>query len=422
MIILSNLINIPKVMDLDKLRGTYKYLLSHMEARKMDRSTITRTKSMCEHILEHEGEFSSYPEYYEKFIDSDGYHKSNDKSRHLRSIWRSIWAFDEYDHLPDGKWFNPVGMSHRSENKLNNNLRTFLDKEVIPSLNPDMLVKTSVNNLTCIMAKFLLAMQERGATTLHKINEERILSYFYKDGKQVVGLEVGRLLSMMFGRIDTLECKRIKGLIPELKRTENKFTPITDEVIEAVKEALSVDDPSFSLRDRALITIEVFTGLRAVDIANLTIDSVDWDRDLISIVQSKTQQRLVLPLRAVVGNALYNYIKEGKFKLIEGKYLFYKRSDMKKKIPHREVGRVIEDFFKRTGLLDSGKQRRIRIFRHKLASSLLKNGTSIEVVRSILGHSTRKAINAYFDVDIEDIRGCSLDISDFPPNDDIFDV
>lgn len=264
-------------------------------------------------------------------------------------------------------------------------------------------------------------MQESGATTLKRITEERIYSYFYKDGEQVVGIDIGRIISMVLGRMENPECKRINALIPILKSKEKKYTPINEDVVKAVKTALTADDPKFSLRDRALITIELYTGLRAIDISNLTIDNIDWDNDLISIVQSKTQQRLVLPMRALVGNAIYNYLKSEDFKLIEGKYLFYKQSDKTKKIPHREIGRIIENFFKRTGLLDGGGQRRIRVFRHYVASTMLHNGASIAAVRSILGHSTRKAINAYFDVDVEDTRKCGRDISEFPVDVKVFD-
>lgn len=52
----------------------------------------------------------------------------------------------------------------------------------------------------------------------------------------------------------------------------------------------------------------MYTGLRGCDISALTLDSFDWEHDLIKITQAKTGQPLTLPLRAVVGNAVFDYL------------------------------------------------------------------------------------------------------------------
>lgn len=407
-------------MDITKLENSFMDLIAYMKDHGYENWSITRTKSMCLHMIEHKDEYESYLDYFEKFIDSDGYHKVNDRSRHLRSVWRRIWAFDEYDHLPDGTYFNPDGMSHHSIGKLNKTFRTFVYNEVIPALKPDVVSALTVNNLKCIMSRFLLSMQEQGATTLKKITEERILRYFYDGGEQKRGSEIGLLISMMFGRIDNPECIRINSLIPVLRRKEKKLTPFGKDTIALVKEELSKEDSSFSLRDRAIITIALYTGMRGCDISKLKIDNVDWDRDLITIIQSKTQQQLVLPLRAPVGNALFDYLTKEQPDITKDRWLFYKTSATSRQLPQREIGNIIQRFFKKNDFLRNGGKYRIRVFRHHLASTLLNEGTPMQVVRSILGHSTRKAINAYFDVDIEDTRKCGRDISCFPVKEDIF--
>ena len=64
------------------------------------------------------------------------------------------------------------------------------------------------------------------------------------------------------------------------------------------------DKSKLTLRDKAVITIAMYTGLRGCDIAKMTIENIDFELDLITLEQSKTHQKLVLPLRAVVGNAI----------------------------------------------------------------------------------------------------------------------
>lgn len=39
------------------------------------------------------------------------------------------------------------------------------------------------------------------------------------------------------------------------------------------------------------------------------MDAIDWEADEIRIVQNKTDVPLILPLTAVIGNAIYDYIR-----------------------------------------------------------------------------------------------------------------
>ena len=50
--------------------------------------------------------------------------------------------------------------------------------------------------------------------------------------------------------------------------------------------------------------LAIYTGLRGCDIAGLTLDAIDWNRDFIYIRQQKTEIPLELPLTAIVGNAI----------------------------------------------------------------------------------------------------------------------
>ena len=50
------------------------------------------------------------------------------------------------------------------------------------------------------------------------------------------------------------------------------------------------------------------TGLRAIDVCELKLKDIDWDKDIIRVIQSKTKQPLNIPLRNLYGNALVDYI------------------------------------------------------------------------------------------------------------------
>ena len=68
------------------------------------------------------------------------------------------------------------------------------------------------------------------------------------------------------------------------------------------------ENASSNLLDKAIVTIAYYTGMRGTDITSLTIDSIDWDKEVITFTQSKTGVELTLPLTATVGNAIWRYI------------------------------------------------------------------------------------------------------------------
>ena len=65
-------------------------------------------------------------------------------------------------------------------------------------------------------------------------------------------------------------------------------------------------------RDYAMVLLAVSTGLRCCDIVALRLDEVDWRRDEIRLVQAKTATPLVLPLSALAGNAVAEWILYGR--------------------------------------------------------------------------------------------------------------
>lgn len=75
-------------------------------------------------------------------------------------------------------------------------------------------------------------------------------------------------------------------------------------------------------RDYAILMLTMHTGLRGVDVLGLRFQDVDWKRQEIRLVQSKTEKPLVLPIPVSVLNALADYILTPVRKL-SGKILFF---------------------------------------------------------------------------------------------------
>lgn len=110
--------------------------------------------------------------------------------------------------------------------------------------------------------------------------------------------------------------EHIMSYLSTISNSRKNIQYLTEAEIEAIKHMLE-HDKTISLQDKAIATIALYTGLRSCDISALTMKGFDWEGDWIIITQSKTGTALTLPLRAVVGNAIYDYLVEERPKCYE---------------------------------------------------------------------------------------------------------
>ncbi len=87
-----------------------------------------------------------------------------------------------------------------------------------------------------------------------------------------------------------------------VSRESRMFPAIPQEEIAVTLEMIDRRLPK-GKRDYAIILLGIVTGLRAVDIARLKLNDIDWKNGEIRIVQSKTGKSLTLPLTKDVGEA-----------------------------------------------------------------------------------------------------------------------
>ena len=66
---------------------------------------------------------------------------------------------------------------------------------------------------------------------------------------------------------------------------------------------------SVGKRDYAMLLLATRLGLRSSDIAGLQFSNLDWDRNIIRLIQYKTKREIELPLLKDVGEAIINYVK-----------------------------------------------------------------------------------------------------------------
>jgi integrase len=265
---------------------------------------------------------------------------------------------------------------------------------------------------------FLFSLQQQGIDRIVMIQESHILSFFEKGKRR--SFTYHQAIRALFRENTTnqntaicRQCDRILYLLPKKKNIRKNIQYFTSEEITIIKDALLSTESPFTYRDRAICIIAMHLGLRGSDIRNLKMDSIDWDDNIISLVQQKTTVPLKISLLPIVGNAIYDYIRKERPKGISTPEIFICR-----KQPYRKMGgmayslNVVLDY---CGLrLQPGDRRGLHLFRHHLATSLLANDVPVPLISNILGHSQPSSTQAYLSSDLLHLKELGLDISEFP--------
>ena len=150
---------------------------------------------------------------------------------------------------------------------------------------------------------------------------------------------------------------------------------------------------SGNLRDLAIITMLLHTGMRVGELCNLRVSDIriSTNSNMITIREGKGTKRRNIPLNSTVISVLKDYLKsfdsDGQTTLITGpnpekeRFLFYGQKRMP--LTDRGVRYIIQKY----AYIAKIKHISPHVFRHTCAKNLIDAGQSIDRVSKILGHS-----------------------------------
>lgn len=223
-----------------------------------------------------------------------------------------------------------INSSRKSNySKLNTYYRQLLDRFVEVSVQRGLRAST-YESVKSKSSGMLLYFQEKKITDLSLVSEEDVISYFCGyDGKPRLSESTRSDIAMLFHtEIDEYEPEltRVGSYLPVIKRHRKTIQYLTEEECVSIRKVLNEDNNYLCYRDKAIGSLLYFTGMRAADIASLKFSNIDWLKEEIQIVQSKNGMQLTLPLNALVGNAIYEYI-ENERQASDSDHIFYLRKE-----------------------------------------------------------------------------------------------
>ncbi len=180
--------------------------------------------------------------------------------------------------------------------------------------------------------------------------------------------------------------QRLKLAPPQYK----EVMPYSDEQVQTFLR-LCEDDSRFryrylGIRNKAIISLFVDTGLRVTELANIRL--ADLDPKLRQVrVMGKGAKARVVPINGEARKALKRYLEISPRAGDE----LWKTSDGLQ-LTARGIQMVIKHLKKRAGIEEGGGPHR---FRHYFATRYLEAGGDLNTLRLLLGHSTLSMVLKY---------------------------
>jgi len=163
------------------------------------------------------------------------------------------------------------------------------------------------------------------------------------------------------------------------------------------------------LRNRAVILLAVLTGMRSSDIRGLRLDQIDWAARTMSFTQSKTGEPTCLPLPDEAMFAIVDYWR-GERPACDDPHVFIRST-----APFTAVSgfqTIITRCFVAAGVDITTRHHGTHAFRHSAAVNMLSTGVQYPVIAAVLGHQDVNTTRRYLRVDVEALRGLSLEVPD----------
>jgi site-specific recombinase XerD len=217
-----------------------------------------------------------------------------------------------------------------------------------------------------------------------------------------------RKLHTYFRQEELLDIRFEPVLCVPRARDKKVLPCFSSEELNLILKQVNTETPA-GKRDYAIIQLGISTGLRAGDITNLKLTDVDWKTNEIHLIQGKTKQPLLLPLEERSGNAIIDYILNGRPKS-ESSYMFLRSLAPYHKFQDGvSVACIFRKYLKSAGISHTaGDGKTFHGLRRTLGTEMVVQGIPVTTVSQVLGHHSPETAKQYISLDTNGLKQCAL--------------
>jgi len=191
----------------------------------------------------------------------------------------------------------------------------------------------------------------------------------------------------------------LEGSVPILAHWRLSPLPryLQPEDVERVIDSCDPTAPA-GKRDRAILLLLARLGLRAGDIVHLRLTDLDWKQGTLSVA-GKGRREALLPLTQEVGDAIASYLTGGRPQTAVDTLFIRSRAPFRALADHCAVSMIASQAMRRAGVVCPSRGA-AHVLRHSIASSMLRQGSSLQEIAGVLRHRSTTTTEIYAKVDV----------------------
>lgn len=264
------------------------------------------------------------------------------------------------------------------------------------------LAATTIRRSTRVIGTLLCAVADDPARLDAATVRTFVLDHIQRHAPASAGLVTSIVRGFLRWLVAHGRCSTdLTGAVPKVPTWRLAKLPhyLADRDVERLIDAC--DRPSgMAQRDRAMLLLLARLGLRASDVVSLQCGDFDWQQGRVRVA-GKPRRETRLPLPQEVGDAILKYI-EIERPATATDYVF-----LTARAPIRPIGAsglrdVVGRLIERTGV--QAPSRGTHLFRHSLATRLLREGATLDTIGAVLRHRDVNTTAIYAKVDVGLLR------------------
>lgn len=238
---------------------------------------------------------------------------------------------------------------------------------------------------------------------LYKTDFEKFFVYLEHDRKccNETQIRYFNLLKVFYRLIESTAFDKFNEDYKETfmrKEDTKSYEDVNQEIVDNVIKEIIAGRSDTRYRDAIIILALWDTGCRRSEILNITYKDFDFKTGQIFITNTKSKKNRYVVVSEDTADLIWEYYSESTAKGPDDFIFQNERGKLGKKVKPNHISEVFRraiDSLISKGEIKAGKRYVLHSLRHGRAVELLNDGTSVEIVKEILGHSDVKTTMTY---------------------------
>lgn len=158
-------------------------------------------------------------------------------------------------------------------------------------------------------------------------------------------------------------------------------------------------------RDFAILLLLVSYGLRAREVAALTLDDIDWKHNRLRIPERKSGHSTAYPLLPIIGEAILDYLQHSRPTTSE-RALFFRTIAPYTPMTYVAVSQRVKPYLLKAGI--DIPRPGSHTLRHTCVQRLIDAQLSFKTIGDYVGHKSPNATRIYAKVSIKALREIAM--------------